>query len=61
MSSFQARARLRGEVSYYRTTWLKRAEGWFIEFLEGPHKNKIFPEIKCVIAKDDKYLLGGER
>lgn len=63
MSNFTARTRLRGETNYYDAVWetIKRNGKTMhhVMFMNGPHAGNAYPESMCVIAKDDKYLLGG--
>ncbi len=62
MSSFQARTRLRGEVTYHKANWLDNAKQreYQVLFTEGPHKGESYSAKNCAIAQDDKYLLGGK-
>ncbi len=60
MSNFQARTRLRGEVSYYKANWQDNHDGYHsVLFIDGPHKGETHSAKNCAIAQDDKYLLGG--
>lgn len=60
MSNFQARTRLRGEVTYHKANWLKgaRQREHQVLFMDGPHKGETYSAKNCAIAQDDKYLLG---
>ena len=61
MSEFQARTRLRGEIRYYRATWIAdyfKFHQHGVRFEEGPHRGEIYHKKDCAIAMSDKYLLG---
>lgn len=61
MSSFTARTRLRGEVTYHPAKWIddyRNRGSHIVIFLKGKHKGEKHLEHNCAIAKDDKYLLG---
>lgn len=64
MSNFQAKTRLRGEVTFHLANWIDNyfdQRKYGVRFMEGEHSGEIHHEDECAIITSEKHKLEQER